>query len=334
MKFAVTVALLVAAAPLAAQRPAIGIIDVYGARTVTAEQLRLAARIAVGDPITDRTEADVEQRLRALPNVSAATVDVVCCENGRSIVYIGVRERGDSTVFSYATPPGGDARLPANIVAAEQEFMNALQQAVVQGNTGESDSLGHSLVRYPPARAAQQKFLQYAAGNVARLRDVLHNSSDASHRALAAQVIAYALNKNEIIPDLVRALRDADPEVRNNATRALAVMAMYNQRNPAAMLRVPYEPFVDMMNSPVWTDRNKASFVLMGLIDAKNVAALNALRTHAFDALVDMVRWQSPGHAMPAAVILGRMASMSDDAIMQAFQSDRTKLIEAARARR
>ena len=334
MKFAVALALLMASAPLAAQSAPVGIVDVFGARTITAAQVRAAAKIAVGDAVTDRTEVDAEARLRALPNVSAATVDVICCENGRSIVYIGIRERSDSAQVSYAAPPNGEVRLPSNVLTAEREFTAALQKAVVSGDTGESDSLGHSLMNYAPARAAQLKFIQYAAGNVPRLRDVLHNSADAEHRALAAQIIAYAPNKNDVIPDLVRALRDESADVRNNATRALAVMAMYNQKNPQAMLRVPYEPFVEMLNSPVWTDRNKASFVLMSLASADNVRLLNALRARAFDALVDMANWQSMGHAMPAAIMLGRMGGLADDAIMQAMQGDRRKLIEAARARR
>jgi hypothetical protein len=333
VKTALTIALLAVATPLAAQSSRVGIVDVYGARTLTAERLRAAARIAVGDSVTDRTEVEAEARVRALPNVSAAEVDIICCENGRSIVYIGVRE-GRDTVTALATSPNGAARLPANIVAAEREFMDALQKAVIAGRTNESDSAGHSLMEDAAARAAQQKFIDYAAGNIQRLRDVLHTSADAAHRALAAQVIAYAVNKNDIIPDLVRALRDPDATVRNNATRALAVMAMYNGRNPQAMLRVPFEPFIDMLNSTTWTDRNKASFVLMALATPENAPVMTALRARAFDSLVDMLRWQSMGHAMPAAVILGRLGHMSDEAIMQAFQADRNKIIEAARAGR
>jgi hypothetical protein len=44
-----------------------------------------------------------------------------------------------------------------------------------------------------------------------------------------------------------------------------------------------------------------------------------------------MVRWRSPGHALPAALILGRMAGMPDDEIMPAFEKDREVLIEQAR---
>ena len=326
--------LLAVATPLAAQGPPrVGIVDVYGARTLSAEQLRNAARITVGDSITRSIAFAAKARLMALPNVAAADVDIVCCDAGKVIVYLGVREKGD-TAMVFAPPQVGGARLPANMVAAGKEFTKALQEAVLREETGESDSLGHSMMDYAPARAVQRRFRQYALGNVPTLQEVLKTSADASHRALAAQIIAYASNKNLVVPDLVRALRDSDGQVRNNATRALSIMAMYGQRHPEAALRVPFEPFVDMLNSPVWTDRNKASFVLMSLTESKNPALLNALRARSFNALVDMVRWKSEGHSMPAALILGRMGNMSEDDIMKAMESDKSRLIEAARARR
>jgi hypothetical protein len=322
---------LLAAGPVAAQQPRVGLVDTYGGRTLSADQLRRAARINAGDSITNSIAVEAEARLLALPNVAEAHVDVVCCENGRSIVYLGVRERGD-TVAEFFTAPEGDARLPNNVLQAERDFMRALGEAVRSGQTEENDSLGHSLMRFPAARAAQQRFLQYAAGNVATLRAVLQTSAIAEQRALAAQVMAYAANKHAVIPDLVRALRDPDADVRNNATRALGVMAMYAQRHPEAILRIPHEPFIAMLNSPIWTDRNKSSFVLMSLTDARDPVLLAELRRKALPALSDMVRWQSIGHAFPAAVILGRMAGLPDAEIMAAFNKDRAKLIEAARA--
>jgi hypothetical protein len=325
--------LLAVATPLAAQAPRVGIVDVYGARTLTAEQVRNAARITPGDSITRSVAFAAKSRLMQLPNVAVADVDIVCCNEGKIIVYLGVREKGD-TALVFARPPVGSARLPANMIAAGKEFTKALQEAVLREETGESDSLGHSMMDYAPARAVQRRFRTYAAGNVATLQDVLQNSADATHRALAAQIIAYAVNKNAVVPDLVRASGDSDGVVRNNATRALSIMALYAQRHPEAGIRVPYEPFVNLLNSPIWTDRNKASFVLMSLTESKNVALLNALRARSFNSLADMVRWKNEGHALPAAMILGRMGNLSDDEIMKAMESDRSRLIEAARARR
>ena len=321
---------LLAAAPLAAQQPAIGYIDVYGARASRADAVRAAAGISAGDSVTAMLASAVRARLLALPGVRDAQVAVVCCENERSIVYLGVVER-DAPAFTFAAAPVGEIRLPVNIVQDADAFMRALLDAVTQGQAEEDDSLGHSLLRYAPAREVQQRFINYAAGNVARLRIVLHESADAQHRAIAAQVIAYAFNKAAIIPDLIEALRDPDSNVRNNALRALAVMAAYNQKHAESMLRIPYQPFLDLMGSPYWTDRNKASLVLMSLTSGRDPLLLHQVRTRIFAELAEMAQWQVPGHALPAAVILGRLAGLPEEEIMPAFQRDRAALIEAAR---
>lgn len=326
----IALSVLLAAAPAAAQQPPVGYIDVYGARTLTAEQVRAAAGIAVGDSVRMGVGAGARAQLLALPGVRDAHVAIVCCENGQSIVYLGVQERA-APVFTFAAPPAGEIRLPGNIVQDAAEFERVLQEAVLQGQAEEDDTSGHSLMRYPPARAVQQRFINYAAGNVARLRDVLHNSADARQRAMAAQVIAYAYNKIAIIPDLITALRDPDEDVRNNAMRALAVMASYNEKHAESMLRIPYDPFIAMLSSPIWTDRNKAAFVLMSLTASHDPMMLHQLRSRAFPELVEMARWQSFGHALPAALILGRMAGIPDAEIVSAFQKDREALIEAAR---
>ena len=329
MKPAVWLALLVAT-PLAAQQPVVGYVDVYGARTNAPAAVRAAAGISVGDSVTATLERAARARLLALPGVRAGHVTLVCCENGQSIVYLGIVESA-APAITFAPAPAGDIRLPGNIVQDGAAFVRAQQDAVVKGETLEDDSTGHSLMRYPPAREVQQRFINYAAGNVARLRAVLSGSADAHHRALAAQVIAYAFNKAAVIPDLVEALRDPAENVRNNAARALGVMASYNQAHAESMLRIPYAPFIAMLSSPYWTDRNKASLVLMSLTASRDPMMLHQLRSRAFAELAEMAAWQVPGHALPAAFILGRMAGWPDDEIVKAWEKDRAALIAAAR---
>ncbi|HEX6063880.1 MAG TPA: HEAT repeat domain-containing protein [Longimicrobiales bacterium] len=324
-------ALLLCATPVAAQeRPPVGIVNAYGARALTAERVLETAGISVGDTVTEQDKLDAVARLLALPNVRDAHIAIVCCENGSSIAYVGVLEAG-SAVTPFAAAPTGQARLPGNVVRDEAEFMKHLQEAVQQNQTEEDDSAGHSFVRYAPAREVQQRFAQYALGNVHALRDVLRTSSDAHHRAIAAQVMAYAVNKSAVVADLVSALRDPDATVRNNATRALAVMASWAAKNPDVTLRIPHAPFVAMLNSPVWSDLNKASFVLMSLTQSRDPAIMRDLRATALPALADMARWQAFGHAFPAGLILGRLAGIPEAEIMAAFQKDREALIEAAR---
>ncbi len=148
------------------------------------------------------------------------------------------------------------------------------------------------------ARTIQLSFIPLAEKHLDTLRKVLRTSSDADHRAFAAEVLAYAPNKQSVVPDLVYAMRDRSADVRNNATRALALIAMYGQQHPEAKITVPFEPFIDLLNSLAWTDRNKASLALMAVTESRNPALLAALKTRAFDSLVDIAQWTNPGHAM------------------------------------
>ena len=163
---------------------------------------------------------------------------------------------------------------------------------------------------------------------------MLHHSSDAEHRAIAAQVIAYAPEIRAVIPDLIDAMRDPSSSVRNDATRALLIIAAYAQQHPEAGIRVPAESFVAMLASPYWTDRNKSSGVLAQLTANRDPQLLKTLRSRALPALAEMAHWQLIGYASPSLYILGRIGGMSDDAIMQAIdRGDRETIIVSAKRR-
>jgi hypothetical protein len=143
---------------LAAQKNAIvGIVDFYGLRQITEAQVRQALRIVEGDTITESTLRGAEKRVRALPGVSDARVDGVCCDNGRTLVYVGIEEKGTSAV-QFNPPPKGHARLPDEVVRAGAAFDAAFEKAAERGYVQEDQSKGHSLMQDPGARAVQEGF--------------------------------------------------------------------------------------------------------------------------------------------------------------------------------
>ena len=314
-----------------AQLPPVGIIDFYGLRKITPAQVREALGIAVGDSITSLALFQVPGRLAEIPGVSSASIDPVCCEDGKTMLYVGLAEDGAPALEVHA-PPNGASRLPIEVMVAGEQFADAHMRAVMRGFMKEDVSQGHSLMADSAARMIQLQFVTLAAKYADSLHNVLRTSSDRDHRALAAEVLGYAANKSSVVPDLVYAMRDPVGEVRNNATRALALIAMYGQQHPELKITVPYEPFIDLLNSLAWTDRNKASLALMGLTESRNPALLAALKARAFDAIVDIARWSNPGHSMAGIFMLGRMAGIPDAEIYAMFErGERDKIIEAAR---
>ena len=311
--------------------PRVGIIDIYGTHKTSAKQVRDALGISVGDTLTGMTLLMVPAKLADLPGVASASVDPVCCEDGKTMLYVGVIEDGAPTLELRAAPNGA-SRLPAEIVEAGTAFGEANMRAVMRGIMKEDVSQGHSLMADSAARMIQLQFVGLAAKYLDTLRNVLRTSSDGDHRAFAAQVLAYNSNKQAIVGDLVYAMRDANADVRNNATRALWVIAMYGQQHPELKINVPYEPFIDLLNSLSWTDRNKSSLALMQLTESRDPKLLAALKGRAFDSIVDIAQWTNPGHAMAGIMMLGRMAGIADPEIFAMFErGERDKIIAAAR---
>jgi hypothetical protein len=75
--------------------------------------------------------------------------------------------------------------------------------------------------------------------------------------------------------------------------------------------------FIDLINSGIWSDRNKGSFVLLELTRTRDPNLLTALRAKALDSLIEMARWRSMGHALPARVVLGRIAGLPEEGLLQ-----------------
>ena len=298
------------------QMPPIGIIDFYGLRSVTEAQARQALRLKESDPVPE-SPVPARLRLEAIPGVSRARLNFVCCNNGKAIMYVGVEEKG-APGLEFRPAPHGSVRLYADVLQAGADFDKAFTEAAQMSDFGEDQLEGHSLMHYAPARAVQKQFIKLAALHQAQLRDVLRNSADAHQRALAAQVLAYSADKKTVIDDLIYGMRDPDEETRNNSTRALWLIAMLGQRSPDLGIKVPSAPFIDLLNSIVWTDRNKSSLALLQITDNRDPALLAELHQRALPALIEMARWKTPGHAQASIYVLGRIGGMSEPDIQAA----------------
>ena len=299
------------------QNAVVGIVDFYGLRQITEAQIRQALRLVEGDTITEATLRNAEKRLRTLSGVSDARVDGVCCDDGKTIVYVGIEEKSTQGL-RFNAPPKGHARLPDEVVRAGAAFDAAFEKAVARGNVQEDQSQGHSLMQDPGARAVQEGFVALAARYGPQLREALRHSDKREQRALAAQVLGYATDKAAVVADLSSAMRDTDAEVRNNAMRALWLIAAFAQKDPDRKIQVPADSFVDLLNSLTWTDRNKSSLALMSLTEPRDPALLSRLREKAVPALTEMARWKSRGHAIAAVMILGRVAGVPESDLASA----------------
>ena len=313
-----------------AQNPVVGVIDFYGLRTVSERDVREVLGISEGDALP-KSRVNSEEALEDLPGVVRARLQAACCEDGKAILYVGIEEKG-AAYFSFHATPEEMVLLPDEVHNAYVHFLSALGQAVRDKDTAEDLTNGHSLMANAACRAHQEKFLEFAKEREENLRDVLRNSYNEEHRAIAAYVIGYAPDKAKVVADLLFALRDPDETVRDNAMRSLAAIEVLAKLKPTLGIKIPPTWLIEMLNSLVWTDRSVAAANLVNLTEHRDESVLSQIRERALPSLIDMAKWKHLPHSLPSFILLGRTMGMEEEAIQQAWQQEeeREKLIASA----
>jgi len=288
-----------------AQVPRIGVIDYYGLRKTPASRIQQELRVKPGDPLPP-SKADIEERLESIDGIVAARVEAVCCEAGGVILFAGVQERGTPR-FEWREPPASDVVLPSEIVEAYQEFLESYR----------GSASAEAAITVPPASLA--KFAGLARSHFKTLREVLRESADADHRTMAAHLLLYAEDRAAAAQDLQFALRDPEEAVRQNALRSLGELAIFAAGHPESEIRISPTWPVEMLNSLAWRDRAGAMQLLLTLSENRAPAVLDLMRERAVPQLTEMARWNSLQHALPAYILLGRIAAMPDEMIQQTW---------------
>ncbi|HJQ30645.1 MAG TPA: hypothetical protein VJ866_00620 [Pyrinomonadaceae bacterium] len=332
-----TVALQSAAAQDEARPLRVSLIEFYGYGGLDVSRVRAALPVREGEVLPSRQALQdmrgrIAEAARRAARRPAAEVSFV--SPGRNEVFVFVGLSGKSAEgFTYNAAPKGDARLSDAAMEVHGKVETAFSRALQRGATGEDDSKGYNLSSNDAElRAAQLAMHEYAAPHEDEIRRVLRESADVAQRQIASEMLGYADQSAGQIADLVWASHDPDDGVRNNATRALLVLA---RSDPKVAARIPADGFIDMLNSGTWTDRNKASSLLDALSRWREPRLLAALRASALQSLVEMARWRS-GHGFPARMLLGRMAGIEETRLAKlASTNDGAEvIIKAARRKR
>jgi hypothetical protein len=342
------------------EAPRIGHIDFYGLRRVTERQVLERLHVKRGDPtpvsfgktgipfpsqlhqipgiskespLPQDTE-NIKSRLQRIAGVRRAQLTTVCCEpDGTATLFVGIEEEG-APRFDYDPEPNGSVLLPLQIVEIHDQFEKELVEAVTRGEAQEDDSQGHALLKGEAFEMLQREFISFANSNLQLLQTVLSSSSNAQHRAIAAWVLGYADDKKSVAKDLLRAVRDRDEEVRNNATRALGAIASLANRKPQLGITINPYIFIEMLHSLSWTDRNKATMVLQHLTNGRPSEICEELRNKALLPIVEMARWKD-SHSLMSLTLIGRIGGFSDEETEHAWKTGaRDRIISSVLARK
>lgn len=315
MKVLILFAILTATAAAFSQEQSftIGAIDFYGHGSSDVDRLRAALPFREGEKVSpqpkEKLVAEVTQAIKRATGRDVIDVAPACCDDrGRLLIYIGLRDVSARQI-NYNIAPHGSTRLSPTAMKIYRDADEALSNAITKGVSGEDDSQGYALSIDPAARAKQLALHEYAARNSTLVRRVLASARDVEQRQVAAEILGYAGRSSEQIRALIRASHDVDSGVRNNAIRALVVLAKSSSEASAI---IPGGCFIDLLNSGVWTDRNKSVALLDVLTKGRDAQLLACLREQALTSLIEMARWSYSGHAYTARLILGRIAGIDE----------------------
>ncbi len=306
------------------QRPVrVTVIDFYGYAGLDVDKVRAALPIHEGetfpslwDLVTMRPQID-----EAVRRVTGRTVtDVANVSPGQDVEFVFIGLSGGSVKsVPYNSAPTGTARLSADALKVYRQMDAAFLPALQRGHTGEDDSKGYWLSPDDPElRAGQLAMREYAVRHEGEIRRVLRESADNEQRRVAAFLRGYTNQSGQQFADLVWASHDPDEGVRNNATRALLVLA---HSDPKVAARIPAAGFIGMLNSGMWTDRNKAGELLVALSRWRDRKLLAELRAGALESLLEMARWRA-SHAQAARILLGRIGGIEEERLQKLSKSN------------
>lgn len=306
-------------------------IEFFGHKGVETAVIRAALPFHEGDELSEGEEAKERVREAVLRSTGKPATDVagVCCtSDGGLLVFIGIA--GESyKAFAHGPAPTGRARVSMELERLYERLGDAMGAAVEKGGDAAAEDLskGYALTRDPQMRSIQLELRRYAIRHEPELFRVLESSSDATHRAIASQALGYAQQSAKQLRALTQAARDPVEEVRNNATRAIWVLASAKDR---LVRQIAPDVFIEMLNSGSWTDRNKGALVLDRLTAKRDPAVLAKLRTVALDSLIEMTLWREANHAYAARMLLGRVAGIPEKELEElAWKGPPESIVEA-----
>jgi len=291
--------------------------------------------IRVGDSLDiagfDHDRSLIETSVMTATEKSATDVAFVCCDKQRRLlIYIGLPGNSSRVIEGEASPHGSVHLDPAAYRLYEEETI-AMANAARYGSSREDDSNGYAIADDPAAQKIELAMRTYAANRGLEIEKVLQDSGDVQQRRASAALLGYANRSTYQIEGLIRAINDPDETVRNNALRALAVLASAKGATPIN-IDANVAPLIDLLFSKTWSDRNKSSFVLAQITKERDQTLLKELGDRAMAPLIEGANWDTL-HSTAFLEILGRIGGIPEVQLNKLILSgDKTQIIRAAQA--
>jgi hypothetical protein len=286
----------------------------FGCNGSHVDEVKAAIPIHVGEKLDMNNLKQIKNKFwnAVWQSTRCSPTDVALIMNGNHelTVYIGLPGR-DVQEVKYNVVGKEPLTLPEEGTKLYDDMMQTLSQVLAtRGSIAEDDSKGYSLSKDDLLRSKELAFRDWALSHQDMIFKVAKESNDKQQRAVATYAIGYLDPSKTQINALVAAAGDPNGPVRNNAVRSLGCIAG-SSKTLAAM--IPSEPFLQLINSGVWTDRNKGGFVIKSLC-ANDPSLYEKLNKSCLQSLCEMSCWDEP-HAGGARALLCHITNIAPEKI-------------------
>jgi hypothetical protein len=282
-------------------------IDVFGSKTLTRGALlekHEAELVALVRDDGGDLERTLSATIQAEGGFAFAHASRIQYHGATPVAYVTVDivdadDRAARMTFSRA--PTGEYPDPDGLIARWGEYEDAWVKHLDK-QVRATCEVWHCLDEGDPALASfRADFTARVPAHEAELATILRDDKRFVYRARAAFLLAHLASGDRVVQLELPAIHDPEELVRNNALRVLAKVAMNHPE-----IAIPVAPIVEALHYPETTDRNKAAYVLTGLV--KHPDTHDAIRTRAGDVLVDMLSLAQPINHDPAYTVLKALA--------------------------
>lgn len=291
-------------------------VEVFGSRKVPKEELLKVIGLPAPGTQLDKAQVDfLKMLLESKKRVTEAWPFALCrysvidYPGNVTRVTVNLVDQGDEWRMQFLPAPQGQPLDPDGLVAAWSSYQERLQEL---RRTGAYPFFGEGTCRgivcyggfaHPELAHREQPFVDGVPRHFEALVRVLREERDDVRRMGAVMLLSYSSSREELVEALVPAVKDPSSGVRNEALRLLGAIQKDQKRVISSL-----EPVLEALWFPLSTDRNKAGWALVRIVETEGAVRRQQILDTAGEMLMQMVGMEQPIDHEPALKVLTILA--------------------------
>ncbi|MDY7230456.1 HEAT repeat domain-containing protein [Hyalangium rubrum] len=249
-------------------------------------------------------------------------------------VTVDLVDPGDEWRMRFSPEPQGDIPDPEGLLAAWGDYQKTYWKLSSEGAVPEYSKGSCRAINcyggfdHSELVPLEQRFIDGVPRNAEALTRVLREDRDSSKRMTALMLLPYLHSREQLVRIILPSVRDSFEGVRNEALRLLGTAQAGQKR-----VIIPLEPVLEALWYPLVTDRNKAAWALVRIVETEGAAHRQQILDKAGAMLVEMAGMQQKTDAEPARKVLTILAGkdLGEDAAAWRQWVEQTRGAEKAR---